>query len=217
MPAADSCAAIGAPHGSPSPASRDTTQVSRGKLDGLRCTPAGSTRPAPLMDTGLCLAVQARPAPTAFYPVPVRQVAALHHASFRPRLAATPVRVANPSPPSGWVEDFHLQAIEHARHTRRRSRRSDLRAAHPTTAARWNRNSVGNGVGHERRADVSKRELRRHGRRRQRPRAGSPRHTALPRLDEVHRLPDSALVRAVEDADGDQVRRVGKDALGLQR
>jgi transposase-like protein len=26
---------------------------------------------------------------------------------------------ANPSPPSGWVEDFHLQAVEHARHTNR--------------------------------------------------------------------------------------------------
>jgi len=22
-----------------------------------------------------------------------------------------------PSPPSGWVEDFHFRAIEHARHT----------------------------------------------------------------------------------------------------
>ena len=29
----------------------------------------------------------------------------------------TPLRFANPSPPSGWVEDFHLQAVEHARHT----------------------------------------------------------------------------------------------------
>ena len=28
-----------------------------------------------------------------------------------------PLRFTNPSPPSGWVEDFHLQAIEHARHT----------------------------------------------------------------------------------------------------
>src|SRR5450759_3319086 len=28
-----------------------------------------------------------------------------------------PLRIANPSPPSGWVEDFHLQATEHARHT----------------------------------------------------------------------------------------------------
>src|ERR1035438_6540474 len=42
---------------------------------------------------------------------------ALLHASFRPHLAVTPLRFANPSPPSGWVEDFHLQAVEHARHT----------------------------------------------------------------------------------------------------
>jgi hypothetical protein len=27
------------------------------------------------------------------------------------------LRFANPSPPSGWVEDFHLQTVEHARHT----------------------------------------------------------------------------------------------------
>ena len=29
----------------------------------------------------------------------------------------SPCVVANPSPPSGWVEDFHLQATEHAQHT----------------------------------------------------------------------------------------------------
>jgi hypothetical protein len=29
----------------------------------------------------------------------------------------TPLRFANPSPPSGWIEDFHLQAVDHARHT----------------------------------------------------------------------------------------------------
>ena len=49
----------------------------------------------------------------------VRQVVALLHASFRPRLATTPLRFANPSPPSGWIEDFHLQAVDHARHTRK--------------------------------------------------------------------------------------------------
>jgi two-component sensor histidine kinase len=27
------------------------------------------------------------------------------------------LRFANPSPPSGWIEDFHLQAVDHARHT----------------------------------------------------------------------------------------------------
>src|ERR1039457_6262168 len=41
----------------------------------------------------------------------------LLHASFSPRLTMTPLRFANPSPPSGWVEDFHPQAIEHARQT----------------------------------------------------------------------------------------------------
>src|SRR5271165_5262506 len=30
----------------------------------------------------------------------------------------TPLRFAIPSPPSGWEEDFHLQAVEHARHTK---------------------------------------------------------------------------------------------------
>ena len=39
------------------------------------------------------------------------------HASFRPRLTTTPLRFANPSPPSGWVEDSHLQTVEHAWHT----------------------------------------------------------------------------------------------------
>src|ERR1700758_4337342 len=43
---------------------------------------------------------------------------ALLHAFFRPHLAMTPLRFANPSPPSGWIEDFHLQAVVHTRHTR---------------------------------------------------------------------------------------------------
>ena len=55
------------------------------------------------------------------YPVLVHQAAALLHASFRPRLATTPLRFANPSPPSGWIEDFHLQAVDHARHTKKRA------------------------------------------------------------------------------------------------
>src|SRR5438477_10241768 len=50
-------------------------------------------------------------------PVFVHRAAALLHASFKPHLAMTPLRFANPSPPSGWIEDFHLQAVDHARHT----------------------------------------------------------------------------------------------------
>ena len=53
------------------------------------------------------------------YPVLVHRAAALLHASFRPHLAMTPLRFANPSPPSGWIEDFHLQAVVHARHTKK--------------------------------------------------------------------------------------------------
>src|SRR5256885_10531112 len=50
------------------------------------------------------------------------RAAILLHASFRPHLAATPLRFANPSPLSGWIEDFHLQAADHARHTANGSR-----------------------------------------------------------------------------------------------
>ena len=41
----------------------------------------------------------------------------------------SPCVVANPSPPSGWVEDFHLQATEHAQHTTERLRRREVTIA----------------------------------------------------------------------------------------
>ena len=43
--------------------------------------------------------------------------------TFAPRFLQTPPRdgspcaFASPSPPSGWAEDFHLRAAEHAQHT----------------------------------------------------------------------------------------------------
>ena len=92
------------------------TEISRGKFDRLPRTPAGFTDSV-LDDPGLRSFQPARPAGTASYPVLVHQVAVLLHASFRPHLAATPLRFANPLPSSGWVEDLHLQAGEHARHT----------------------------------------------------------------------------------------------------
>lgn len=82
----------------------DTPEISRGKTDRLHRTPAGFTTPT-LDDRG---------------PVLVHRTAALLHASFRPHLAMTPLRFANPSPSSGWIEDFHLQAANHARHTTER-------------------------------------------------------------------------------------------------
>jgi hypothetical protein len=52
----------------------------------------------------------------------------------------TPLRFANPSPPSGWIEDFHLQTVGHTRHTHRRPRalargRTQLRCC--LIARRW--------------------------------------------------------------------------------
>src|SRR2546425_10747128 len=52
------------------------------------------------------------------YPVFVHRLALLLRASFGPSVAGTPLRFANPSPPSGWVEDFHFLAAGHAQHTR---------------------------------------------------------------------------------------------------
>jgi len=56
------------------------------------------------------------------YPVLVHRAAVLLRAFFRPHLAMTPLRFANPSPSSGWIEDFHLQAVVHTRHTTKRAR-----------------------------------------------------------------------------------------------
>ena len=66
------------------------------------------------MDGGLCCLVSARPTSTAYSPIPVRQAATLLHASFRRCVTATPLRFANPSPPSSWIRDFHPQAGKHA-------------------------------------------------------------------------------------------------------
>src|ERR1700738_3563714 len=91
-------------------------QTSRDKTDRLRRATAGSTTSA-LDGYGLRCHWPARPAPYASDPVLVHRLARLLHASFRPRLATTPLRFAITSPPSGCEKDFHLRAVEHARHT----------------------------------------------------------------------------------------------------
>ena len=115
MPSADSCTPVREPYGSLSP-TKDTMQASRGKLDRLLRTTAGFTSRT-LDGYGLRDLTPARPTLPASYPVLVHRLAHLLHASFRPRLTTTPLRFANPSPPSGWIEDFHPQAAGHARHT----------------------------------------------------------------------------------------------------
>src|SRR5260370_7261205 len=47
----------------------------------------------------------------------------------------SPCVVTNPSPPSGWVEDFHLQVTEHAQHTTKSLRDHDrARRSRPVPA-----------------------------------------------------------------------------------
>ena len=127
MPSADFCTAVRVPHDTPS-SIWNTAQTSRGKNISLHRTPAEFTTPA-LDGYGLHDHLLTRPAGIASYPVPVRQATILLHASSRPRLTTTPLRFTNPSPPSGWVEDFHLQANIHARHTKQAALQAERRSS----------------------------------------------------------------------------------------
>src|ERR1700756_4945363 len=94
----------------------NTKQTSRGKLNRFRGTTAGSTLRV-LDGYGLRDQLPARPtlAPRIRF-----LFIGSHLCSTLPSDPASrrqPLRFTNPSPPSGWVEDFHLRAIEHARHT----------------------------------------------------------------------------------------------------
>src|SRR6202795_4182469 len=115
MPSADFCPAIGPPHGAPSRHS-DTEQISWSKFSRLPCTVAGSTLRV-LDGYGLRGTLPARPtlAPDIrFLSINSHLCSAL---PSDPASRRQPLRIGDPSPPSGWVEDFHLQATEHARHT----------------------------------------------------------------------------------------------------
>jgi hypothetical protein len=99
---------------------RDLLQICRGKFDRLRYATAGSTA-SELDGYGPCNHKPARPSPQDSYPFLVLLVhrrASLLYASFRPRLATTPLRLTNPSPPSGWGEEPPLQTFEDAQHTK---------------------------------------------------------------------------------------------------
>src|SRR5207249_618123 len=110
---------------------RDTQQISRGKLDCLPHATAGFTTSA-LDGYGLRGHWPTRPAPYASDPVLVHRLVRLLHASFRLSVAGTPLRFAITSPPSGCEKDFHLRAVEHARHTTKSPRPAP--GAHAQTA-----------------------------------------------------------------------------------
>ena len=115
-PYADFCVAVRVPLSPLSPVFRDTTQISRGKFDRLQHTTAGSTLCA-LDGCGLRSAEPARPALTPhtrflFIGSCLCSTLLSDGSSRQP-----PLRFASPSVPSTWAKDFHLLAIEHARHT----------------------------------------------------------------------------------------------------
>src|SRR3954464_6102402 len=116
MPSADFCTGVREPRGPLSLVAETRRRPPEVSSIAFTAHPP-DLQPQALDGYGLRDQLSARPTRAASYPVSVRQVAALLHASFRPRLAATPLRFANTSPPSGCAGDLHPLAIEHARHT----------------------------------------------------------------------------------------------------
>jgi hypothetical protein len=117
MPSADFCAAVRPPCDDLSLESGTQRRSPKVRPTAFAaCPPDLPPRPLMAVDFAIIgsLVRPGRPR----YPVLVHRAAALLHASFRRRLATTPLRFANPSPP-GWIKDFHLQAVGHARHTKK--------------------------------------------------------------------------------------------------
>ena len=77
--------------------------------------------PVSLMDMGFAITCSLARHRRPHHPVFVHRPACLLYASFRPHLAVTPLRFAITSPPSGCEEDFHLQAVGHARRTNKKA------------------------------------------------------------------------------------------------
>ena len=116
MPSADFCGAVRAPYGVLSPVAGTARRSPEVSSTAFATHPPDLQGPS-LDGWGLRDPPLARPDGPASYPVFVHRVVVLLHASFRRRLAETPLRFASTSPPSGCAGDFHPQAVEHARHT----------------------------------------------------------------------------------------------------
>jgi hypothetical protein len=119
MPSADFCAAVRPPYDDLSPESGTQRRPPEVRSIAFTARPP-NLPPRSLMTVDFAISCSLVRTGRPRYPVFVHRAAALLHASFRPHLAMTPLRFANPSPPSGWIEDFHSQAVDHARHTTKR-------------------------------------------------------------------------------------------------
>jgi hypothetical protein len=123
MPSADFCAAVRPSCDDLSPVAGTQRRPPEVRSTAFTARPP-NLPPRSLMTVDFALACSLVRPGRPRYPVFVHRAAALLHASFRPHLAVTPLRFANPSPPSGWIEDFHSQAVDHARHTSKKPRRT---------------------------------------------------------------------------------------------
>ena len=135
-PSADFCVAVRSPFGSLSSEFRDTPQISPKVSSTAFAAHLPDLQPWPLMDTDFAISC----------PLVRPRMPRIRFLYVRPRLCSTlpsdatsrwtPLRFANPSPPSGWIGDFHPQTVEHAGHTTNALRASLLLPA-PCPAAGW--------------------------------------------------------------------------------
>jgi hypothetical protein len=116
IPSADFCAAVRAPCDNLSHIAATQRRPPEVRPTAFAARPS-DLPPRSLMTMDFATACSLVRSGRPRYPLLVHRAAALLHAFFRPSLATMPLRFANPSPPSGWVEDFHLQAVVHTRHT----------------------------------------------------------------------------------------------------
>src|SRR5262249_12012522 len=116
MPSADFCAAVRSPCDDLSRIAATQHRPPEVRPTAFAARPP-DLPPRPLMTVDFAIIGSLVRSGRPRYPVLVHRAAALLHASFRPRLAATPLRFANPSPPSDWIQALPLRAIGHARPT----------------------------------------------------------------------------------------------------
>src|SRR5437899_38064 len=104
-----------------------TQDRSPGVIPAAFCAQSPNLRFASLMDCGLRSTLPARPTLTPYIQfLFIDSHICLTLPSDLP-CGDSPCVIANPSPPSGWVEDLHLLAAEHARHTTKPPVRRTLR------------------------------------------------------------------------------------------
>ncbi len=116
MPSADFCRPVRSSLDSLSRVVTTRPQISWGNSSRLRRAIAGSTLPV-LDGYGLGRARPAGPTLAPHIRFLFIDSRFCYTLPSDPALRPTPLRFANPSPPSGWVEDFHFLAAGHAQRT----------------------------------------------------------------------------------------------------